>query len=292
MEKPQEIQVPENLRYWESWRHVGPGMLKEIRGGILNGKTDINPLWRFQALTEAFGPCGLGWTVKEKERWTNECAGEVGAFVKIELRIKFVDEVGNEAWSEPIEGVGGSKLCGKGRGEGLNDEAWKMATTDAISVACKSLGMAADVYTGKQTHADQDQQGRGDYGTKYEPRNTSTAQDTGRGGYSQNRGASAPRGGSYQTPPPSGQNYQQPTGQRQHQARVCEVVDIQKGKASRLIQVLSTYDFDDPEKWAKGLAWLRNEVVLGEGAEALIVQKAVEMRQAYQQKQVDNVKIS
>lgn len=283
----EQATIPATLTLWESWRHVGPGMLKPIAGGHLNGKTDINPLWRFEALTSNFGPIGFGWNYREVDRWTNECAGEVGAFVKVEIRIKL-----NGEWSEPIEGVGGSKLCGKGRGEGLNDEAWKMATTDAISVACKSLGMAADVYTGKQTHADQDQQGRGDYGTKYEPRNTSTGQDTGRGGYSQNRGASAPRGGSYQTPPPSGQNYQQPTGPRQHQARVCEVVDIQKGKASRLIQVLSTYDFDDPDNWAKGLKWLREQVVLGEGAEALIVQKAVEMREAYYQQQVDNNRIS
>ena len=28
----------------------------------------------------------------------------------------------------------------------LNDEAYKMALTDAISVACKQLGVGADVY--------------------------------------------------------------------------------------------------------------------------------------------------
>jgi hypothetical protein len=289
----------ENTKLWESWRHVGPGMLKQISGGNLNGMTDINPLWRFRALTEAFGPIGIGWNVKEVERWTNEAAGEVGAFVKVQLRIKFVDEVGNEAWSEPIEGIGGSKLCGKGHGAGLNDEAWKMATTDAISVACKALGMAADVYTGKQSHSDEDQQGsKGDYGSKYERRNyTENEQQgtrrwsyTGRGGYAQNSGASAPAGQVYQTPPPGGENYVQPQGQRQHTARVCEVVDIQKGKAERLIKTLSTYDYEDAEVWSQGLAWLRNEVVLGEGAEALIVQKAVEMRQAYEQHQVNSVR--
>ena len=49
-------------------------------------------------------------------------------------------------WSEPIEGIGGSKQFGKGQGDGINDEAFKMAETDAISVACKKLGMGADVY--------------------------------------------------------------------------------------------------------------------------------------------------
>jgi hypothetical protein len=52
-------------------------------------------------------------------------------------------------WSVPIIGIGGSKLVGKGVGDGINDEAYKMAYTDAISIACKNLGMAADVYFDK-----------------------------------------------------------------------------------------------------------------------------------------------
>jgi hypothetical protein len=32
------------------------------------------------------------------------------------------------------------------KGAYANDEAYKMATTDAISVACKQLGMGADIY--------------------------------------------------------------------------------------------------------------------------------------------------
>ena len=77
---PQEGQriQPDTLGYWKSWAHVAPGMLKRISGGNLNGKTDINPVWRFMALTEAFGPCGFGWKIIEKERWTNEAAGEIG----------------------------------------------------------------------------------------------------------------------------------------------------------------------------------------------------------------------
>ena len=168
MNKEEQIQIPNTLTYWHEWEHVDdPKCLKAIRGGNLNGKTDINPVWRMKKLTEVFGPVGFGWNVTEKERWTNECAGEVGAFVKVELRINI-----GGTWSEPIEGIGGSKLCGTGHGDGLNDEAWKMATTDAISVACKSLGMAAEVYTGKQTH-DNNTAGP-DYGTKYEPRQQQT----------------------------------------------------------------------------------------------------------------------
>jgi hypothetical protein len=52
-------------------------------------------------------------------------------------------------WSAPIIGIGGSKLAGKGKGDGIDDEAYKMAFTDAISIACKNLGMAADIYYAK-----------------------------------------------------------------------------------------------------------------------------------------------
>lgn len=141
------------MKYWESFRAVPNEARKTIKGGKLAGMTDINPVWRLQQLTAAFGPVGFGWNIREVERWTNECAGETAAFVKVELTICI-----NGTWSQPIEGTGGSKLCGIGRGEGINDEAWKMATTDAISVACKSLGMAADIYFEKGAYL----------GTKYE----------------------------------------------------------------------------------------------------------------------------
>ena len=142
-----------NLKYWEALRAVPTEARKRIQGGKLNGMTDINPVWRLRMLTEIFGPVGFGWNVRELERWTNECAGEVAAFVKVELTFCI-----NGEWSQPVEGTGGSKLCGKGHGDGINDEAWKMATTDAISVACKSLGMAADIYFEKGAYL----------GTKYE----------------------------------------------------------------------------------------------------------------------------
>lgn len=265
------------LSYWEFWQHVAPGMLKEIKGGNLNGKTDINPVWRFRALTEAFGPCGFGWTVREAERWTNECAGEVGAFVKVELRINI-----GGTWSEPIEGVGGSKLCGKGRGDGLNDEAWKMATTDAISVACKALGMAADVYTGRQSHKDQDQQKTGgDYGSKYEARN-----------YGQNSTRNS-QAGNYTTQPLRAQNSPVPGPATGTQApapaprrRTVTLAAVEKGQAKRLITELSKHDYDDMRDWADGLEALKKQYDYEPAALDRIQQLAVEERNARHQQQV------
>ncbi len=135
----------ENLELYNSWREVPQNAQKTITGGNLNGKTDINPMWRIKVLTDRFGPVGFGWYTRITEHWTDteNIGGNVErvAWVRLELYIKQGGE-----WSAPIEGVGGSKYAGKGRGSELNDEAFKMAETDALSVACKKLGIGADIY--------------------------------------------------------------------------------------------------------------------------------------------------
>lgn len=136
----------DNLELWEKFKAVPATAKKEISGGRLKGMTDINPTWRQKILTEQFGPCGFGWTYEIVDRRLQEGAnGEVAAFVDIDLRVKIGDE-----WSAAIPGTGGSMFIAKERG-GLyvSDECFKMALTDAISVACKALGVAADVYWDK-----------------------------------------------------------------------------------------------------------------------------------------------
>lgn len=133
----------DNLSLYDIVRNVPESAQKKITGGKLNGKTDINPMWRIKKLTEQFGPCGIGWYLEPKKYWTESCAGgEVAAFVEIFLHIKY-----NGEWSFPIPGIGGSMLIQTEKGKLVsNDECYKMAYTDAISVACKALGMGADIY--------------------------------------------------------------------------------------------------------------------------------------------------
>lgn len=133
----------ENLELYLKYAEVPSGAQKKISGGKLSGMTDINPMWRIKCLTETFGPCGKGWFTETADRWRDDCDGESAAWVRIRLYVKFP---GSEDWSSPIEGIGGSKLSGKGKGSGIDDEAFKMAETDAISVACKKLGFGANVY--------------------------------------------------------------------------------------------------------------------------------------------------
>ena len=134
-----------NMEIYSAVREVPQSAKKEIRGGRLNGKTDINPMWRIKKLTELFGPCGIGWYYNTVKQWMEQYNDQIAAFVNIELYIKVDGE-----WSKPIFGIGGSMFAEKEqKGVHVSDECFKMATTDAISVACKQLGIGADVYWDK-----------------------------------------------------------------------------------------------------------------------------------------------
>lgn len=135
----------ENLELYEKIRKVPEEAKKTINAGRLKGMTDINPMWRIKALTEQFGMCGVGWYYEVTKQWIEDCGNEKVACVNINLYVSV-----NGEWSKPIFGTGGSKLSTVERsGVYVSDECYKMATTDAISVACKSLGMGADVYWDK-----------------------------------------------------------------------------------------------------------------------------------------------
>lgn len=137
--------MSENLSIWNKFSQPPKTALKEIKAGRLKGKHDINPQWRYKAMTEAFGPIGIGWKYAIDRMWTEQGANnEVLVFVQISLYV--FDEV---KWSEPIPGIGGSTLIAKEQNGMYNsDEAYKMATTDALGVAMKMLGVAADIYMG------------------------------------------------------------------------------------------------------------------------------------------------
>ena len=132
----------ENMTIYDACRSVPETAKKAITAGRLKGKTDINPMWRIKRLTEQFGPCGSGWYYKPVRKWMETHGDEIAAFVDIELYVK----IGGE-WSMPIAGTGGSMFAARQKdGVYVSDECYKMATTDAISVACKQLGIGADVY--------------------------------------------------------------------------------------------------------------------------------------------------
>ena len=151
MENSKQVQQDNNLSIYESVRSVPKEAKKEIEAGRLKGKHDINPMWRIKKLTEVFGPAGFGWYTEILRTWTEASErGEMAVFVDINLFVKKDGE-----WSRPIFGNGGNKLIANEKkyenGQTvyipyLDDDAYKKAYTDAISVAAKALGVGADVY--------------------------------------------------------------------------------------------------------------------------------------------------
>lgn len=134
--------MDENLKIYNEVKNVPTEAKRSITGGRLKGKTEINPMWRIKTLTDQFGPCGIGWYYEVTKQWLEPSGNEVAAFVNINLYIKVAGE-----WSKPIPGVGGAMFVENQKsGAYVSDECYKMATTDAISVSCKQLGIGADVY--------------------------------------------------------------------------------------------------------------------------------------------------
>ena len=167
-EKKETKTQENNLRFYEQLRKVPQEALKKISGGRLNGMSDINPLFRIKAMTEVFGPCGIGWNYEITKQWQEVYGQEVKSFTNINLYIKVDGE-----WSEPIPGTGGATIVevnSKGYAY-VNDEGHKMSLTDALSVAMKALGVAADVYYSEDPSKSQ-------FDTKYDQQSYAAQQNT------------------------------------------------------------------------------------------------------------------
>ncbi len=135
----------ENMEVYTKHAQPPKEVLRKIEAGRLKGKSDINPQWRIEALTDIFGMVGEGWYTEITRRDYREGAnGEIACFIDINLYVKVDGE-----WSKPIVGTGGSMFVAKERsGMHTSDEVEKMAYTDAISVAAKAIGIASNVYRG------------------------------------------------------------------------------------------------------------------------------------------------
>ena len=137
---------------YDKMRRPPQTALRQIQAGDLKGKTDINPQWRYEIMDATFGACGIGWKYEIVRLWDVPCQdGTVLAFAQVNVYTKQGD-----GWSDPIPGIGGNTLNDmvKGYSQGdpkrpkPNDEGYKMAVTDALSVALKMLGVGADIYAG------------------------------------------------------------------------------------------------------------------------------------------------
>lgn len=131
-----------NLTIWEQLRVIDRKATKPFtRTGGFRG-TQIDPVWRMQRMTEAFGPCGDGWGWEQIDRHVSD------GLVFVCVRAWYRNAAGEQCWTGPQ--WGGDTLTLTRAGKTMpNDEAFKMAMTDALGKALLSIGLAADVYTGQ-----------------------------------------------------------------------------------------------------------------------------------------------
>ena len=143
-----------NLAIYNQVRSVPSDAITPITGGPMKGKSNINPQWRLEKLTELFGPAGIGWKVEQVARWSETTGhGEVAVFCEVNLYVKHGDQ-----WSAPVFGQGGNMLMRRStewvNGQPvtavhIDDEAYKKAYTDAITCRLPArtsgnAGMALD----------------------------------------------------------------------------------------------------------------------------------------------------
>lgn len=136
----------ENLKIWNKVKQVPAEFTKKIEFGKLKNKSDINPQWRLMAMTQAFGQVGHGWTYRIVRTWSepHPTDGSVMCFAEVAVKTKVDGE-----WGQEFSGIGGSEIVEKNKnGLQSNDDGYKMAVTDALSVAFKAVGVASDVYLG------------------------------------------------------------------------------------------------------------------------------------------------
>ena len=129
-----------NLEIYEAGRSVPVEAQKKFNNGKFSG-TDINPMWRIKKLTKIFGPAGIGWYYEILSERAEQHGEDVMAIVDLNLYVKYEGE-----WSKPIYGTGGNILLHNGK---MSDEGYKMALTDDLSIACKALGIGADIWYAK-----------------------------------------------------------------------------------------------------------------------------------------------
>lgn len=154
-ETNENTQLQKNVRFYHQFMTTPKDAQKAFNNGRFSG-TDINPMFRIKVLTEVFGPSGFGWwTQNVKYEFveadiTNTSVEdaptqkETSVFCELELVVK--DPETGEV-SQPIYGVGGNTYIAWGKyGPRASDEAKKMAYTDALSIACKSLGIGHDIW--------------------------------------------------------------------------------------------------------------------------------------------------
>ena len=135
---------PNNMDLWDRLKRTDPKATKPFkRAGGFSG-AQIDPYYRYQLMTEVFGPCGKGWGYELTAPIFSDGMVFIGATVW------YIDEETKEKhWSGMQYGGDVLHIVNRDGKSRANDEALKMAVTDAVGKAVSILGLGADIYMGQ-----------------------------------------------------------------------------------------------------------------------------------------------
>jgi hypothetical protein len=139
-----ERKTMDNLSLWNRFEKTDPKYTKSFqRSGGFSG-TAINPMYSAKRMTEAFGPCGVGWGSEEIAHRIEEGADGVKIwFAKV--RVWYLHN-GEKAY---VEQWGATEFVGKRKsGMYTDEEAAKKSYTDAETKCFSKIGLGADIYLG------------------------------------------------------------------------------------------------------------------------------------------------
>lgn len=142
--------LPDNLRIWERYAATDPRHTKPVSFG--RKFTAIDTYYQIMRATEAFGPWGEGWG------WTSdhevvvavndmEGVSKTSTFAKVALTLWYIESGGSNKVASCGPVIAMNLLVSN---KGVPDEeAFKKATTDALTKSLSYLGFSADVFMGK-----------------------------------------------------------------------------------------------------------------------------------------------
>ena len=143
-----EKRSDDNLRLWRLTETTDPDKVKPV---TIGGRsfTSIDSYYQIKRATEVFGPLGQGWgwELDESVVEVDGAEGRVN-FAKCKLTLWYVPPGSKNGKTRvscgPVVGMN-QLVSNKGRPD---DEAFKKATTDAVTKALSYLGFSADVFMG------------------------------------------------------------------------------------------------------------------------------------------------
>lgn len=128
-----------NLRLWSLVCETDPAYMSKVSFGARSFNA-IDPMYQIKKVTNVFGPVGSGWSYQVEYDYP-----VIGNIMMVVAKVTF--ETSKFGTFGPI--AGSRTFVNLDNKKKTNDDAPKMALTDALTKAISHLGFDADVFLGK-----------------------------------------------------------------------------------------------------------------------------------------------